>query len=198
MEKLFIDRFARINLITFFLLLSLQGFSQDISFTLNSYNPCSKEVKKINFFGLKKSEEIFSVNDTSGILFLKDTGTYVLSYAIEMIDSFQLGKKYHIRAHGNYGDTLRLTTIYPCLEAISHPRFIGYCCCNERCDGFQTDYYANGNKRIEGLFREGRPKGELKFYYPTGQIKQIEKYTRKGKFLKRNLYDPKGNFIRKE
>jgi hypothetical protein len=189
MEKLFINRFARINLTISFLLLSLPGFSQNISFVLNSYNPCSKEVKKINFFGLKKSDKIFSVDDTSGILRLKDTGIYVLSYAVDMIDSSQLGKKYHIRAIENYSDTLRLMSIYSCLEATSHPRFIGYCCCNEKCEGFQTDYYANGNKRIEGSFIRGKPIGKLIYYNRNGSINYVEKYNRKGK-LKKKISHP--------
>lgn len=185
MEKQFISRLARINLTISFLFLALQSFSQGVSFTLNSYDPCSKEVKKINFFGLKKSDKIFSVDDTSGILLLKDTGIYVLSYAVEMIDSSQLGKKYYIRATGNYCDTLRLISIYSCLEATSHPRFIGYCCCNEKCEGFQIDYYANGNKRIEGNFIRGKPIGNLIYYNKDGSINYVEKYSKRGKLKKK-------------
>ena len=179
----------RTNLIlVFFLLLSLRGICQDVLFNLYSYNPCTEEVKRIDFFGLKKGDKTFSVKDSSGFLQLKDTGVYALSYALAMIDSAQLGKEYHFNSAGSYSDTLRLMTITPCLEPTSHPNFIGYCCCGEECEGKQVDYYANGNKRVEGFFNKGKPIGKLVFYKIDGSVNYIEKYNKKGKFKKKITY----------
>jgi len=184
-----------IKIYLIFLLLPLQVLGQNITFTLYSYNPCTRKINKIKFFGLKNGDKVFSVDDTSGVLNLKKIGVYSLSYVIDMIDSSQLGKEYNIKTAGNYSDTLRLMTIISCLEPISSPNFIGYCCCNKKCEGQQVDYYANGNKRIEGFFKKGRPVGELNFYYPTGQLKLIEKYNKRGKLLKKTQYDKNGNLI---
>jgi antitoxin component YwqK of YwqJK toxin-antitoxin module len=176
----------KINLILVFLLLSLQGICQDVLLNLYCYNPCNKEVKKIHFFGVKKDNKVFSVEDSTGVLQLKDIGVYTLSYALDMIDSTQLGKEYHFNSIGSYSDTLKLMSINSCLEPTSHPNFIGYCCCgDEKCEGKQIDYYANGNKRIEGFFNKGKPIGELIFYKRDGSINYIEKYNKKGKFKKK-------------
>ncbi|HEU5292148.1 MAG TPA: hypothetical protein VFU05_15970 [Cyclobacteriaceae bacterium] len=171
------------------------GFGQT-RFELYSYDPCSKEVKAIKFFGLKKEGIALSRQDTSGILLLRDTGVYVLSYVIDDIDSTQLGKKYHIKSVKNFSDTLRLLSIKQCLEPISHPNFVGYCCCDEKCEGKQVDYYQNGFKRIEGNFKKGKPVGELIFYHPNGEISEVHKYNKKSKLVKKSK--PKDNLFFKE
>jgi hypothetical protein len=168
-------------------MICFSSFGQ-IKFRLYGYDPCSKEVRKIAFFGLRKDGVAFNTQDTTGVLLLKDTGTYVLSYAIEKIDSNQLGKKYHIKSAENYSDTLRFLSINLCLEPTSHPNFIGYCCCDKKCEGVQVDYYENGNKKIEGIFKEGVPIGKLKFYYPNGKLSMVKKYNKKGRLRKTYLY----------
>ena len=139
-------------------------------------------------FGLKKNGVAFNLRDTTGFLLLKDTGTYVLTYAIEKIDSTQLGKKYHIKSIEDFSDTLRIPSINACFEPTSHPNFIGYCCCDNKCEGVQIDYYENGNKRIEGSFKGGIPIGRLKFYHMNGKLSMVKKYNKQGKFRKTYKY----------
>lgn len=72
-------------------------------------------------------------------------------------------------------------------------------CCDSNCNGYQIDYYDNGNIRLEGFFKNGRPKGEIKFYRPDGSIESIIFYKgkyRKGKAFKHGSYfDKEGNQI---
>lgn len=171
-----------------FLMICFSAFGQ-IKFCLYGYDPCSKTKRKIDFFGLKKNEADFNTTDTTGVLMLKDTGTYILSYVMDNIDSIELGKKYYINSIESISDTLRLVKIGLCIEPTSHPNFIGYCCCDQKCKGTQIDYYKNGNKRIEGFFREGVPIGKLKLYYPNGKLRMVKKYSKKGKYLKTFTYN---------
>ena len=80
----------------------------------------------------------------------------------------------------------------------SHPDLIGYCCCQVKCEGEQVEYDSNGNKRIEGCFKEGIQQGELKIYYLGGELKQVDKYNKKGRLKKRVLYDETGKIERSE
>ncbi|MBL0743720.1 toxin-antitoxin system YwqK family antitoxin [Chryseolinea lacunae] len=152
-----------------------------IKFKLYAYSPCSEKVTKIESFGLKKNGLTLAIADTSGVLLLKDTGRYTLLYAMEKIDSTQLRREYYVSAVECFSDTLKLISIDACLEPTSHPNFIGYCCCEKKCQGTQIDFYENGNKRIEGFFKEGIPIGQLKFYYPNGKLKMIKDYSKKGR-----------------
>ena len=50
-----------------------------------------------------------------------------------------------------------------------------YLNCNKTCEGKETDYYSNGNKRLEGSFENGKP-SEIKFYRENGTIESQEIY----------------------
>ena len=174
-------------------------FSQSIKFVLYGYNPCTESVEQLSSFGLLKDGVTYSVSDSTGILSLEEEGSYSLSYVIENIDTTQLGRLYNLQmTRDTFSDTLYLESIYSCLEPTSHPNFIEYCCCGMKCEGEKSEYYSNGNKRIEGCFKDGIPVGELKLYYPNGHFKQIDFYSKKGKMFKRVLYDNMGNIMRIE
>jgi len=155
-------------------------------FKLFAYSPCSNEVREIKYFGLKKGNESFNAIDTSGVVILKDTGVYVLSYALDKVGDSQLGEKYYLKSPGNFSDTLRLLKITPCIETSTRTAFSGYCCCDKKCEGRQIDYYENGNKRIEGKFVGGKPVGKLIFYDPKGgSVREVHKYNKKGRFKRK-------------
>lgn len=182
-----------IILFSIFYILSSCALSQKIEVVLYGFYPCSKQVRQLSSFGLIKDGVTYSVTDSSGILSLKERGKYALDYVLEDIDTTQLGRVYDFQMNQKiFRDTLVLTSIQACLEPTSHPDFIGYCCCGEKCEGEQVEYYSNGNKRIEGCFKEGIPQGVLKIYYPNGELKQVDKYSKKGRLKKRILYDEAG------
>lgn len=156
---------------------------------LYGYNSCDSSVINISHFGLTKDGLAFSAVDSSGYVLLNEVGIYILDYVLEDIDTSQLRRKYNIETrNGIYRDTLNLISIIPCLTPTSHPDFIGFCCCDEKCEGKQVDFYANGNKRIEGCFKEGVPWGDIKSYYPNGKLRRVDKY-RRGKLRKSIFYN---------
>lgn len=180
-------------LFSVFSMFPFHAFSQDIQVMLYGYSTCTKEVRQMHSFGLIKDGITYSVSDSTGILTLKEGGKYVLRYVFDDIDTTQLGRVYDLQLGKEvFRDTLSLTSIRACLEPTSHPNFIGYCCCGEKCEGEQVEYYSNGNKHIEGSFKEGIPQGELKIYYYSGQLKQVDKYNKRGYLKKRILYHQNG------
>lgn len=70
-----------------------------------------------------------------------------------------------------------------------------YLNCNQPCHGIETDYYPNGNKRLEGLFIEGKP-SEIKFYRKNGVLESQEIYERGTlKIARMNYFDEKGKLM---
>jgi hypothetical protein len=50
-----------------------------------------------------------------------------------------------------------------------HSKRWNYLNCEKVCDGMETDFYENGNKRIEGNFKNGKPV-ELKEFKENGKL----------------------------
>ncbi len=178
--------------ILIFLFVCLIGFNpsdaQTIKFELYLFDQCTDTVGRVGFFTLMKGDSTYYPKNNSGIVYLPETGNYRLStiYSDDLID-------YHFTSLDSVVDTVNSAKVQLCLEPpTSHPDFIGYCCCEAKCEGEQVEYYSNGNKRIEGCFKEGIPQGKLKIYYPSGELKQVDKYNKKGRLKKRILYDETG------
>ncbi|MFZ2341027.1 MAG: hypothetical protein WAW07_15055 [Bacteroidales bacterium] len=165
-----------------------QALAQEIQFTLHGLNPCTGKIENVSFYSLKKGA-IYSPKDSTGTCAIPDTGMYTLTF-------FDEDKHYTFKEFKTYSDTLRFPAIQFCQELTTRVSFSGYCCCGTLCEGKQVDYYSNGNKRIEGFFNKGKPIGKLNFYYPTGQLKLVEEYNKRGKLLREIQYDTKGNLMR--
>lgn len=60
----------------------------------------------------------------------------------------------------------------------------GYFNCDKLCNGETIAYYDNGEKRLEGVFKDGVPIGKLIFYKKDGSVCKVEKYNKKG-YLKK-------------
>ena len=159
-----------------------------MKFELYLFDYCADTVGRIGFYTLTKDGVNYYPNENSGIVYLSDIGSYKLS-TIYLDDPLT----YEIKKVENVLDTLTSATVYLALEPpTSHPDFIGYFCCDHKCEGEKTDYYSNGSKRLEGCFKDGKPLGDLKIYYPNGMLKQLDKYSKRGKHKKRVIYDEKG------
>lgn len=169
-------------------LLCNEAYSQVHQFRLFGFNPCNDKTEKIQFYELKKDNLKISPDDTLGICFLKEPGTYELvwvmaNYTIEKDNPIKIVVDFSKRQHA---DTIRLETIMPCHEVSTGRPWSGFCNCGEPCEGYQVDYYKNGSKRIEGNFKQGKPIGKLIYYKKDGSINYVEKYNKKGK-LKRTI-----------
>ncbi len=50
-----------------------------------------------------------------------------------------------------------------------HSKHWTYLNCDKVCDGIETGFYSNGNKRLEGIFKNGKPI-EIKDFRPNGKL----------------------------
>lgn len=55
--------------------------------------------------------------------------------------------------------------------------------------------YSNGALRYQGTFKNGKPTGEFKYYYPSGEIKAVIKYSTDGKSSYAKTYRLNGNLL---
>ena len=51
---------------------------------------------------------------------------------------------------------------------------------NGKKEGIMTDYYPDGKKRGERIFRNDLQSGRSVFYYPDGQIKEVQYFSEEG------------------
>jgi hypothetical protein len=159
-------------------------FCQSIEVKIYLLDSCKNSVKKLELFELKKNAQTFIFNsDIDSSLILKDTGIYYLQ------SQYVAGKvELKIFNYGQYTDTLVQSNVIEIFTIHQKPSKRDWLCCDKKCNGFQIGYYQNGNKRVEGNFKEGKPIGELKFYKENGGLSYIENYNKRGKFINRKDY----------
>ena len=144
----------------------------------NTITPLECELKAPS--GIK-----YNKRDSTGYFLLKEEGTYLMT-ALYLRGDFMhyIDTLIEVQFDSTINYTIILEQVYECTEWALNPTQGGFCKCNELCNGVVIDYYSNGNKRLEGNFFNGKPKGKLYFYNKDGSIKYIEKYSRNGKLKK--------------
>ncbi len=91
-----------------------------------------------------------------------------------------------------YIDTFYLPIVKELIGATTAGGYYGFYNCDELCQGSIIDFYKKGTKRLEGVFKDGVPIGQLKTYYSNGNLLELREYT-KNKRLKRIIqYDQLG------
>ncbi len=156
------------------LFLSVISIAQEIRFELYVRVKCKRTIEMPTYVVLRKDSINYFPKNNENFVILKEKGIYELSTLY-----FDVKKLYNFNHYGTIKDTLNESTINKCY--IRPPFYVGYCCCDEVCDGKKVDYYANGMVRIEGYFIKGRAIGEVRKYYRDGKLKELEKYNKKGK-----------------
>lgn len=90
-------------------------------------------------------------------------------------------------------DTLQIPKIKFAYESVLHSQYWDYFNCDKLCDGLEIDYYPNGNKRLEGDFKNGKPIHIIE--YLENGIKEIENFYTLGTSQPKriNHFDSNGN-----
>lgn len=121
-----------------------------------------------------------------------------------------------------YKDTIVIPKILFSFGDELHSKRWSYLNCEKVCNGKETDFYENGNKRIEGKFKNGKPI-ELKEYRENGKLfshsfyenltlnfSRVNYFDKNGEIIEYNIYqnkkrktiiktfDKNGNLIKKE
>ncbi|MBL7840940.1 MAG: hypothetical protein JNJ75_12405 [Cyclobacteriaceae bacterium] len=158
---------------------------QGITLNVVTFNPCNSTYENELLVHLVKDGKMFQISDTLGTIYLPDPGIYklkVFDYTLyRLVDSV---KVITISQGKNY-DTLTRSAIMDCyvINCVLPPQSAGDCgysCCDQLCEGYNVDYFDNGNKRLEGYFKKGNPVGQLIFYHPDGRKKEIHHYDKAG------------------
>ncbi len=116
--------------------------------------------------------------------YIIENGQYVFTAILNRGKYFTLyNQELYTSNFSSNSDTIAFGKIYICSEKDDITK-VGFCCCDQLCNGYCVDYYKNGTKRIEGNFVEGVPRGKIIYYKPNGTINFIEKYSKSGKLKK--------------
>ena len=160
-------------------LLSSISYGQEI--TLELYGRCfsTNSIIEIDFYTLRKDSlkiQVFPFD--SGLVVLPEMGTYTASTSYT---NHNEEVTVTVKNKGLNRDTITVNSIQEMLLICDTCEIEPYWyCCGEKCDGYLIDYYSNGNKRIEGLFKNGKAVGVLKSFLPTGMIYAIWFHDKKG------------------
>lgn len=173
MKVVLMKRYIRIFVYTLLLCyFTVNIYSQEVKFCLYGEDSCTGKYEKLIFWSLHGFDSVYMPRDSTYTVELPDTGRYVIS-------GYWLDREYHFKEYKSYSDTINIATIKHLISTTSPITFSGYYCCDTLCEGYNIDYYANGNKRIEGYFKNGEPYGDLIFYKPDGTEDYVKRYTRK-------------------
>lgn len=137
----------------FLLIISFSCFGQNSgneNLNLVFYDVCSDNIIEPEF-------EVFSMSELNY--------DYITVY-IE-IDDWVLQYKTSIKSKN---DTIRIPKILFAGGNELHSKRWTYLNCEKVCDGKETDFYENGNKRTEGTYKNGKPI-EIKEYRKNGTLR---------------------------
>ena len=148
-------------------MISLTTFCQEIKLEVSVDKKCNDK-DYADFYIVKDSNMVidYTIVTDSEVFDLKDTGTY---FFYQYFDKNPY-HKIHITEPGFYNVKFNPKTVALSVW-ISNPPFSEYLCCEEKCNGFVTDLYPNGQIRIKGTFDKGQPTDTITEYYLNGNLK---------------------------
>jgi hypothetical protein len=148
-------------------------------------------ITKLMYYNLSKngiayrSKPVWDGNE----VIVPDTGVYILNSSFYAM----LPREYRVVVGKN---PILDTLVYP---DVIQPRilsgeeeFLQFCCSDKKCEGYQVEYYPNGSKRIDGVFKNGLALGDVTVYRLNGKPLTIIKFKKPGIFKKRILCDKNG------
>ena len=142
------------------LTISLSAFSQNSgnkNLNLVFYSECSNQIVTPKY-------EIASIPESDNIK--------ILTYHIERGEWICQNT---VTVDLRKNDTIRIPKILLGVGKELHSKRWTYLNCNQICQATETDHYANGNKRLEGNFKDGKP-SDIKFYRKNGVIESQDVY----------------------
>jgi len=189
----------------FLLIISFSCFSQNSgkeNLNLVFYDVCSNRIIEPEF-------EIFSMSELNY--------DYITVY--KEIDDWVVQ---HTTSIKTKNDTIRIPKILFAGGNELHSKRWTYLNCEKVCNGKETDFYENGNKRTEGIYKNGKPieikeyrksgilraqyfyenltlnYGRINFYDENGDLENYQIYENKKKKTIIKTFDKNGKLIETE
>lgn len=162
-----IMRYFLLIIISVLLSVNVKGQSK-VNFYINDF--CTNTIKPLDCVLQSPSGIKYSNRDSlQGCFILKEEGAYLMTSLYRRGDFMHyIDTLIEIKNNSVINDTILLGKFYECSEWSLNPTKGGFCYCDKLCNGELIDYYENGNKKIEGLFLNGIPKGKLIYYRSDG------------------------------
>lgn len=164
------------------LFLLLQGAlkAQSVRYTCYKKSVCSNHASQVKRFSLSNSDTTFRSNE-QGICFVTKLGSYFL--LTSEIDTGVEPPKVEFKGFGIMQDTVQSWAMYPILTQSYGDDFEpgDWVYCDNRCEGTKTDYYKNGQKRVEGKFKKGKPVSYVRYYDTTGKVVNVDQFDKNGR-----------------
>ena len=154
-------------LIIFILIFTTNIFSQ-VEFEIYFFDECKNEIKKIEFELIDSKFNLVELKKNT----IDSIGIYTLATKLNVKNGdygASIFETLNIKELGKYSDTINVPKIRFVTSNVLHSSKWNYFKCSKLCSGIETDFYANGNKRLEGKFKNGKP-SEIKEYNKNGKL----------------------------
>ena len=164
------------NILNFLLIIFINQIHSQIDVELYFFNECNNKIEKLNFelTNLDNQKEYISSNFKTSV----DTiGNYILSsHLIDGDFRISINTSLKINNSVKFIDTITIpkTRFVTSLEL--HSKYWNYYNCDILCNGKIIDYFSNGNKRLEGVFKNGKPLEIIYYSDKKGIIELKETY----------------------
>ncbi|CAM3889005.1 hypothetical protein FLCU109888_06995 [Flavobacterium cucumis] len=182
------------NILNFLLIIFINQIHSQIDVELYFFNECNNKIEKLNFelTNLDNQKEFISSNFKTSV----DTiGNYILSsHLIDGDFRISINTSLKINNSVKFIDTITIpkTRFVTSLEL--HSKYWNYYNCDILCNGKIIDYFSNGNKRLEGVFKNGKPL-EIIYYSDKKGIIELKETYEFGKLnvITNEYFDKEGN-----
>lgn len=173
-------RARSLRLLLLFFFIQAQVTAQSVHYTCYKKSVCSNRSSQVKRFSLSNSDTTYR-SDESGVCYVTKLGSYFLLSS--EIDTGVEPPKVEFTTFNNVQDTVQSWAMYPILiQGYGDDLEPGdWVYCDNRCDGVKIDYYKNGQKRVEGKFKKGKPVSYVRFYDTTGKVVNVEQFDKDGK-----------------
>lgn len=196
-------------LLLFFTVMSFTSKAQ-VNVEIYFYDDCKKSIINLDYhlYNLKMDQIYSSKTPKISI----PAGNYILS-------AHRIYKDYTASEISKYIvfndsiliiDTITIPSILFTTSMVLHDSYWNYNNCEKLCNGIEIDYYANGNKRTEGNFKEGKPiyiieyrengSIETKAWYRLGTIEyeRLENYDENNQLIEFKVFKIKKRNVLKK
>ena len=183
-------------LIIFIIIFTTNIFSQ-VEFDLYFFDECKNEIKKMEFELIDSKSKVVELKKNT----IDSIGIYTLATTLEIKNGdygASIIETLNIKEVGKYSDTINIPKLRFVTSNALHSSYWKYYKCSKICNGNEMDFYPNGNKRLEGKFKDGKP-SVIKEYNENGTLKTqtfYENYTLNYKRI--NYFNEKNELIEYE
>lgn len=187
--------------ILFFLIFLATNLHGQIVIELYFKNDCDNSIVRLEFELIDLNNILDDYESKHGIATLQDTGAYLLTSHYEWGDKVgSFSQAIQVNSFDGLVDTINIPKIKFTTERALHSKYWNYFNCNNLCDGIERDFHRNGQKRLEGEFKKGKPSylieyrndgtKETESWYVSGTTlyKRIEYFDKTGTLLAYDKY----------